>query len=385
MLEIGVDEITLVFQLSRNRKSVLGVRDWDSVAEELLEEFVKRAGFLSVFGDKEKEEKAPEGYKIAYKYGSHPFYFFFAYNPYYPDMGIIVKFSAQALDYYVEATGLEVYRFMQKVIYPDYTIRLSRIDLTADYIDEDINITRIYQNLMDGRISVFREYTSKKTGKLEYKKVSMGYSGFLKEQDVPTIYIGSVQSDSRLRIYDKKCEQIENKGTKFDKAVRCKNWVRFEGVFKHEYAHQISEQLFNISSDDEYLNLIALVLVQKFCFMTIDKKTGKADVNTDYTQMLLDAINNKSFKLKAPSTRNYSLMCNIDYIFKGSGIMNTLYKVEEIWGVEAAAYLLEYMAEYLTDEFEPSNDCLLWLRKNKIDYQKKYPTFNLYIGQNFIG
>ena len=49
MLEIGVDEITLVFQLSRNRKSVLGVRDWDSVAEELLEEFVKRAGFLSVF------------------------------------------------------------------------------------------------------------------------------------------------------------------------------------------------------------------------------------------------------------------------------------------------------------------------------------------------
>lgn len=78
-------------------------------------------------------------------------------------------------------------------------------------------------------------------------------------------------------------------------------------------------------------------------------------------------------------------MRNIDYIFKGSGIMNTLYKVEEIWGVEAAAYLLEYMAEYLTDEFEPSNDCLLWLRKNKIDYQKKYPTFNLYIGQNFIG
>ena len=58
MLEIGVDEITLVFQLSRNRKSVLGVRDWDSVAEELLEEFVKRAGFLSVFGDKEKEDEA---------------------------------------------------------------------------------------------------------------------------------------------------------------------------------------------------------------------------------------------------------------------------------------------------------------------------------------
>lgn len=385
MLEIGVDEITLVFQLSPNRKSVLGVRDWDSVAEELLEEFEKKADFLSVFGDKEQEEKAPEGYKTAYKYGNHPFYFCVAYHPYYPDMGVIVKFSAQALDYYVEATGLEVYRFMQKVIYPDYTIRLSRIDLAADYIDEEINITGIYQNLMDGKIGVFREYTSKKTGKLEYKKVSMAYSGFLKEQEVPTIYIGSVQSNSRLRIYDKKREQIERKGTKHDKAVRCKNWVRFEGVFKHEYAHQISEQLFNISSDDEYLNLIALILVQKFRFMFIDKIKGTADVDTDYTQMLLDAINNKSFKLKAPSTRNYSLMRNIDYIFTGSGIMNTLYKVEKIWGVDAVAYLLEYIAEYLTDEFEPSSDCLLWLRRNKIDYQKKYPAFNLYMGQNFIG
>lgn len=384
MLEIGVDEITLVFQLSKNRKSVLGVRDWDSVAEELIGVFEKKADFLSVFGDKEQEEKAPEGYKTAYKYGEHPFYFCIAYHPYYANMGIIVKFSAQALDYYIESSGIEVYQFMQKLIYPDYTIRLSRIDLTADYIDEDINITGIYQNLMDNRIGIFREYMSKKTGKLEYKRVAMKYSGLLKEQDVPTIYIGSMQSDSRLRIYDKKREQIEKKGTKFDKAVGCKNWIRFEGVFKYEYAHQLSEQLLKISSINDYLNLIASTLVQKFRFMTVDAN-GAADVETDYTQMLLNAINNNSFQLKAPSTRNYDLARNINYIFTGSGIMNTLYKVEEIWGAEAAAYLLEYIAEYLTDEFEPSDDCLLWLRKNKIDYQKKYPTFNLYIGQNFIG
>lgn len=342
MLEIGVDEITLVSQLAKNRKSVLAVRDWDSVAEELIGVFEKKADFLSVFGDKEQEEKAPEGYKIAYKYGSHPFYFCVAYHPYYPDMGIIVKFSAQALDYYVEATGLEVYRFMQKVVYPDYTIRLSRIDLTADYIDENINITGIYQNLMDSRIGVFREYMSKKTGKLEYKRVAMKYSGLLKEQDVPTIYIGSMQSDSRLRIYDKKREQIEKKGTKFDKAVGCKNWIRFEGVFRHEYAHQLSEQLLKISSINDYLNLIASTLVQKFRFMTVDAN-GAADVETDYTQMLLNAINNNSFQLKAPSTRNYDLARNINYIFTGSGIMNTLYKVEEIWGAEAADYLLEYI------------------------------------------
>ncbi len=116
---------------------------------------------------------------------------------------------------------------MQKVDYKDYLIRLSKIDMTADYIDEGIDVTEIYQDLMDGKIGIFKEYKRKNTGEIDYKRVLMKYEGYLKENEVPTIYIRSVQSNSRLRIYDKRREQLERKGTKLDKAVGCRKalWV----------------------------------------------------------------------------------------------------------------------------------------------------------------
>lgn len=382
MLEFGVDEITLVMQLEKTQKSVLATADWEDVAEGLIHTFEKKSDLNMTFGKKDIEKRLPKGYSTGCKYGEHPFYFCIAYHQCHWDMGIAVKFSAQALDYYSEETGLNVYQLMQKVRDKDYAIRLSRIDLTADYIDEDIDVTEIYNSLMHEEIGTFREYISKKTGDIGYKRVLMMYEGFLKGSEVPTIYIGSVQSNSRLRIYDKRREQIERKGTKFDKAVGCKNWVRFEGVFRHDYAHQISDQLLNIQTDNEYVNLIASILVQKYRFMTIDKKTGGADADTDYTQMILDAISNNNFKLKAPSSRNYDLAQNIAYIFSGSGVMNTLYKISDIWDMDAVMYLLEYVIEDLQGEFRPNADCLSWLIRNRKDYQKKYPDFDVFMQQN---
>lgn len=382
MLEFGVDEMTLVMQLDHNQKSVLATADWEEVAERLIYTFEKKADLITTLGKKDIEKKLPKGYAIGYKYGEHPFYFCVAYHPYQWSMGVAVKFSAQALDYYNEETGLNVYQFMQKVGDRDYTIRLSRIDMTADYIDEDIDITEIYNSLMHNEIGIFREYESKKTGDIGYKRVPMMYEGFLKGSEVPTIYVGSVQSNSRLRIYDKRREQIERKGTKFDKAVGCRNWVRFEGVFRHDYAHQISDELLHIQSDDEYVNLIATTLAQKYRFMTVDRKTGEADTDTNYTQMILDAIANKSFQLKAPSTRNYDLAQNIAYIFSGSGVMNTLYKIWDIWDMDAVMYLLEYIIEALQGEFRPNADCLSWIIRNRKDYQKKYSDFDVFMQQS---
>lgn len=382
MFELGVDEITLVMQLDSNQKSVLATMDWSDVAEALIHRFEEKADLVAVFGEKDIEKSLPKGYSIGYKYGEHPFYFCIAYHLCQRSMGIAVKFSAQSLDYYSEETGLNVYQFMQKVVDKKYAIRLSRIDLTADYIDEDIDVTEIYNSLMHNEIAIFREYRSKKTGDFGYKRVPMMYEGILKEREVPTVYIGSVQSNSRLRIYDKRREQIERKGTKLDKAAGCKNWVRFEGIFRHDYAHQISDELLHIQSGDEYMNLIATTLAQKYRFMTVDRNTGEADTNTDYTQMILDAIMNNSFQLKAPSTRNYELAQNIAYIFSGSGVMNTLYKILDIWDMDAVMCLLEYIIEDLQGGFQPNADCLSWLIRNRKDYQKNYPVFDAFMNKN---
>lgn len=381
MLELGVDELTLVLQISPTLKVIdsSGIFDWESVSEKLISKFEVKADLINVLGNRFKEERVPKGYKTAYSYGQHVFYFAIAYHELHMNMGIAVKFSSQALDYYCEQTGLRVYEFLQKICDTDYTIRLSRIDFTCDYIDEDIDTTKIYQDLMDAKIGIFREYEGKDIENPIYKRCFMQYQGFIKQEEVPTIYIGSVQSNLQLRIYDKKREQIERKGTKYEKALNCKNWIRFEGVFRDEYAHQITEQLLKIQTDNEFQNLIACIMIQKFRFMRMDN--GIADCETDYTQMLVDAIIFNNFTLKAPSSRNYDLAKSVAYIYYGSGVMNTLYKIKEIWGDLAVATFISSLLKALKN-WEPNDDCGYWLLKNTDNYLHNYPTFESFMKES---
>ena len=382
MLELGVDEVTLVLQLSKDGRRLLNGTDWENVSENLIYKFGEVSKFRTVFGNKTRIQNAFNGYSIAYTYGEHNFFVAIAYHPFHMNMGICIKLSAQAWDYYSETTALKIYDFLQQIKHRDYTARLSRIDFTVDYIDEDIDVTDIYNNLMAERVVLCREYVNAKTGKMEYKKISFQYRGFAKGQQIPTIYIGSPQSDGELRIYNKKQEQLERHGTKYTKATQCDSWVRFEGVFRGKYAHQISDELMKVQNDNELANLIALTISQKFYFMENDN--GILMCTTDYTQMLVDCILQNNFKLKAASSRNYDLAVNIKYLFNGSGIMNTLYKVLSIWDINAVLELFDYMIEVLENDYRPNDDCRYWLNKNLSDYQKSYPDYDSFVRENLL-
>lgn len=373
MLELGIDEITVVIQLTPRLKAQINPFDWNQIAENLIDIFVEKSNFKTIFGEPNTEVRPPQGYTFAYTYGEHNFYLAVAYHQYQINMGIAVKFSAQALDYYCETSGLKVYEFLQKIQDRFYTTRLSRIDLTVDYIDEGVNVTDIYQNLMDNKVGIFREYVSKKAGAIMYRRCNMQYQGFIKGQEVPTIYIGSPRSDSRLRIYDKKLEQMERNGSKLHKANSCENWVRFEGVYRNKFAHQIGDALLNVKTDVEFSDLIACTMVQKFRIMYINN--GIIDCDTEYTQMLLDTIANKSYILRSPSSRNYELAKSLRYLFNGSGVISTIFKIKEIWGDEAVAKLLKFIQDYV-DEFKPNDDCRYWLIKNANDYKKNFCDFD---------
>lgn len=375
MLELGVDELSIVLQIEPSTiKSYGDDFDWSDVAEKIICRFVEKADFKNVFGDCISEMRAPQGYTTAYTFGEHSFYLAVGYNEDYLSLGVIIKFSGQSLDFYYERSGLKVYEFLQNIRDRLYTVRLSRIDLTADYIDENINVTKICQDLIDNKVGIFREYTSKKNGELAYKRSIMKVQGFLKEREIPTIYIGSAQSNSQLRIYDKKREQIERNGSKLDKAKKSKNWVRFEGVFRGEYAHQLSDELMNINNDDEYANLIACTMIQKFRFKYIDR--GVIAGEAEYSEMLLDCIINEYYILKAPSSKNYDIAKSIKYMFYGSGVLNTMYKIKSIWGDKAVSELFTLVNGYLVD-WEPNADCHYWIRKNRDDYIINYPDFDM--------
>lgn len=377
MIELGIDEITLVLQLSPIQKHWLATTEWQEMAESIVSGFEEKSNFVKVFGKRSMQTQLPQGYTKGYAYGidQHDFYpATIAYHPNQLSMGVIVKFSAQALDYYSEKTGFQVYEFLQSVEYDIlYTIRLSRIDCVCDYIDEDINVTEIYQSLIDNRVAVFREYLSNKTMQLEFRRHKVEISGIVKGEDVPTVYLGSVHSNARLRIYDKKIEQLERKGNKLDKARKCRNWVRFELVLRHEYSHQLGKELAKIHNNDDFANLIAHTIIQKFCFKGIDD--GVVDCETIYSQLLLDCITNRSFNLKAPSSRNYDLSKSCRYIFFGSGAVSTLYKIKEIFGTDGLSKFISILIEYVL-EWKPNDDCRIWLSRNKEDYKSNYPDFD---------
>jgi len=379
MLEVGVDEFTAVLRLPSGTK--IDPDDWPEEAEELIEVISEKADLIAVLGEPEPEKKAPQGYTTAYTFGKHDFYFSIAYHKGQPQMGVIIKFSAQALDYYRGATGQEVYELLQEVVDSKYDLRLSRIDIAVDYIDEDLNVTQIYKSMIDDKVGIFRDYVSPKTGEVFYRHCEMKISGFLRESAVPTIYLGSVQSNTQLRIYDKKREQLERKGTKFDKARNCKDWVRFEGTFRSEYAHQLTSELMRVQSNDEFINLLACSLVQKFRFMYMTD--GVADHETEYTKMLIDCIYNNSFALRSPSSRNYELAKSVCYILTSSGAITTLYKIARLWGNKGLSDMFGVLKEWLAN-YKPNDDCKDWLNKKAMDYRKLYSDFDEFYNKTVL-
>lgn len=372
MLEFSIDEMTIVVQLSSKNKSVIRAEDWINVAKNMVADISTKGNFEEIYGKKNVVLKnLPEGYTFGYTFGEHNFYIVIAFHEIRIDMGLIVKFSAQALDYYCSESGVSPYTLLQMMQDNNYATRLSRVDFAVDYVDENVDVTEIYNDLIAKKIGIFREYISKKN-EVFNKKTDMIIRGYLRENEVPTLYVGSVQSSSRLRIYDKKLEQTEKYGNKYDKAQRCKNWVRFEAVFRNTYAHQIGEELLKMSSDDELCNFIACTMVSKYKFLNIIN--GVADSPTDFTLELMNCISKGVYILKSYNTKNYELLRSVIYLLNGSGIMSTLYKIKKIWGDDALLSFLKFLYEFL-DEFVPNSDCETWLRKNMNDYAGAFPTF----------
>ena len=122
-------------------------------------------------------------------------------------------------------------------------------------------------------------------------------------------------------------------------------------------------------------------MIQKFRIMYIDN--GVVDCDTEYSQMLLDSITNQNFALKSPSSRNYELAKSLVYLFHGSGVIPTLYKIKVVWGEDAISSLLTFIEEYL-NECEVNDDCRYWLRKNVADYQKNYPEFDMFLKESIV-
>lgn len=336
---LGVDELTLV--LSLVDKAILEELDeWQEKAESMISEFSGLANLETVFGSqKELEDKCPQGYTVGYQYGDHPFYFAVAYHPLHPDMGVIIKFSAHSWSVYCKGNSTSIKRFLKSVESDTYNLRLSRVDFAVDYQNWDFAVDDIYQNLIADNLEI-RDYNGKKNTSIISAHEVNGVAD--------TFYVGSKKTGTRLflRVYDKKIEQLENRGFRMEEALYTTSWVRFEAVFKGKYAHQLTDIIMR--TEEEKLNdLIADKVSEKFRFYDL-----RSEKLLDFSQALLDRANPDFERLRLESPRDNELMGLLLHLVNGSGLFSALYKCNEIWGEKTAVVLLKHLYQLYTEQYE---------------------------------
>ena len=372
MLKASVDELTLILQASRDDKMKLeGESDWTKLAELMIIDFESKAKFTTVFGAKARAKNCPSGYTYGYMYGSHSFYFAVAYNPKLYSMGIVVKFSAEALHYYLRKSSQETYEFLQNVKSDTYEMRLSRIDLDVDFIDEKITVNALYEQLKSKKIEIFLQ--KHQQDKMIFSKKNLKFRGFMKNGKMETIYLNSPRSSVNCRIYNKRLEEIELKKPEMKYALM-HEWVRFEAVFKHDYAHNLTTTLLNIHSKHELSDLILDSWIQKFYFK---KASGGTAV---YTQKMLDVKKSGNYVLNGQVPKDNDLSRRFEYLLENSGSISTLYKIKALWGSGALEYAIKYITTYV-ENWEENEGCAEWLKKHEADTKESYQNFADFMSQ----
>ncbi|MCM1252326.1 MAG: replication initiation factor domain-containing protein [Clostridium sp.] len=347
----GVDELTVVLIPDTIRLNCLA--DWEAKAESVIKTFEEAADLKHIFGErKDLDGKPPQGYTNAYQYGDNPFYFAVAYHPQCPKMGVVIKFSAHSWAAYCRKAQTNIKRFLTSIQSRFYRFRLSRIDFTIDYQNWNISVDDIYQSLINKRLEI---HDCK--GKINHS----GITAYESNGKASTFYVGSKKTGTRLflRIYDKKLEQIEQNGFRFQEALNTTSWVRFEAVFKGKYAHQLTDII--MQTDENKLNdLIIDKVAEKYRFYDLENEEY-----TDFTKALLERRKGKFRHLRLESPRNNALICSLAHLISNSGLFSTMYKCDKIWGDETSMDLLNYLHDIYMKSYTPNDDVKLWLKKHK--------------------
>ena len=222
-LTVGIDEFTLVLQPVEKAK----ITEWPEVAEEMISTFLTKSRLTDLYGPMEPAAKMQAGYTSGLTYSDRPWYLTISWNEDMPTMGICVRYSAHAYTVYKQEylqrfqAELNIVTFLHMVQDKIYTIRLSRIDLTADYyeyMDEMLphrllSPDFIYTRLKDGIYTV-QNWRDRKSVR--------NMSGLDKNGAYETFYIGSRtgKTNGFLRVYNKKQEQIQTMGYRYDEALQ---------------------------------------------------------------------------------------------------------------------------------------------------------------------
>lgn len=354
-IQLSIDEATIIVRPCSEQLDLM--TSWKDEAKHIIFCIYHRLFYFENLGTLISEKTHPAGYQISYSIEKIPYFLRLAYHEEFPTMGVIIKFSASALDYYRQNhkketnQEIDISDILQILENKNWDVHLSRIDFVADYLNYNFNVNELYQKIKNQDIIVRNQNKIRQSFNLE---------GLEKNGMVSTFYVGSRRKNvsTFLRVYDKKTEQFEKNGSKLHIAKDLDNWIRFEVVFKKDYARQISEIMKKINSKDELHELIANKILEKFCF--IDSSTHELTV---FSNDLLK-LENSFPTLISRNSRNNALSASIMYHLKNSGLLPLFFKIHYIWGEEALTHFLVTLVNYFEAYYRPNRDVITWLNKH---------------------
>lgn len=370
MLELGIDELNFVLQPAHDDVGDdLGLYTWPDLAVYMIATAADAMEFGAVFGAARELSKRPAGYGEAVTYGEHGFYLGAAFNPGSPSMGVIFTLSAQALAWWRERTGREAWELLQLVQSQGlYIVRVSRIDLTADFLDDGISVQDIHDDLLSGDLTAHRRQMGK-GGAVQVRAWSWKPCGYVSGGEVETVYLGSRAANTGgfLRVYNKKREQEKTQGAYLAKARGCADWVRFEARLLTDNAHSFGYELAKCSSNDDMKRLVAHVFSDRYIFREAD--TGSL---APWSAALAAVAGNPSaVLLSSPSTRNHDLAAKLDHVADSSGLISLLHRVRGIWGDDAPELVMAYLLA-LAEDRPPTRETRAWVTAYADVYRREF-------------
>lgn len=367
ILKLGVDELTLVLTCSKK----IYYAEWIDHLDQILYEFLRLSKIENLFGKLvDMRTKLPAGYTNGLTVENVPWYLAVAWHEDRFDMGVCIRFAAWAWgEYKAEyekqfGTTMNIRVFLKMIQSPSYNARLSRIDLTADYFNypcplspsSDLSPDTLYRELKAGHFAV-TNCNGKRSSKTDSAITRNGFYS--------TFYLGSPKAECRLRVYDKKAEQISARGVRLQEAQQAESWVRFELVLRGKYAHDISKQILeDIHTDDELSQLIARHISDKYRWFDIKK-----DEALEITEDLIGAAKGiKIAPLSNSKPQDNSLRSSLMYLIHGSGLFPFLLKIRLIFGEDAEDEAWERLKQWydfwLEHYADQKRDIRPWLEKH---------------------
>lgn len=178
------------------------------------------------------------------------------FNPKRLDMGLLIDLTASGKAMFESLAQLQDikvdWKRIVEVIYQKFQGHVSRIDVAIDLIDYGYSVDEIYNKLKN------EEYLFLNARKQIIPVKRIRYIGA--NNQVLTIYVGSRNSDAFLRLYDKRQEQLDNKGLYRSLANNYQDWIRVKGDFKHREAHAIGAMVSTLNTDNIYPYLADCIL-----------------------------------------------------------------------------------------------------------------------------